>query len=60
MFATLFIGVLDPENGKLIYINGGHETVNIDSTTSWSYLYKHKWCGGLPSEIGNQILKVTK
>ena len=43
MFATVFFGVLDPENGKLIYINGGHETVNIDSTTSWSYSYKRKF-----------------
>jgi sigma-B regulation protein RsbU (phosphoserine phosphatase) len=25
MFATLFFGVLDPSNGKLDYINGGHE-----------------------------------
>jgi sigma-B regulation protein RsbU (phosphoserine phosphatase) len=25
MFATLFFGILDPQNGKLIYINGGHE-----------------------------------
>jgi sigma-B regulation protein RsbU (phosphoserine phosphatase) len=24
MFATLFVGILDPMNGKLIYINGGH------------------------------------
>ena len=29
MFATLFFAVLDPENGKLIYINGGHETAFI-------------------------------
>ena len=29
MFATLFFGVLDPENGKLIYINGGHEAVFV-------------------------------
>jgi sigma-B regulation protein RsbU (phosphoserine phosphatase) len=29
MFATLFFGVLDPENGKLIYINGGHDTVYV-------------------------------
>jgi sigma-B regulation protein RsbU (phosphoserine phosphatase) len=29
MFATLFFGVLDPKNGKLMYINGGHETVFI-------------------------------
>ncbi len=29
MFATLFFGVLDPKNGKLLYINGGHETVFI-------------------------------
>jgi sigma-B regulation protein RsbU (phosphoserine phosphatase) len=29
MFATLFFGVLDPENGKLLYTNGGHETVFI-------------------------------
>jgi sigma-B regulation protein RsbU (phosphoserine phosphatase) len=27
MFATLFFGVLDPKNGKLVYINGGHEPV---------------------------------
>lgn len=25
MFATLFLGILDPESGRLIYINGGHE-----------------------------------
>jgi sigma-B regulation protein RsbU (phosphoserine phosphatase) len=25
MFATLFFGILDPLNGKLVYINGGHE-----------------------------------
>lgn len=25
MFATLFIGVIDPESGILTYINGGHE-----------------------------------
>jgi len=29
MFATLFFGVLDPENGKLIYINGGHEAAFV-------------------------------
>jgi sigma-B regulation protein RsbU (phosphoserine phosphatase) len=29
MFATLFFSVLDPKNGKLIYINGGHETVFV-------------------------------
>ena len=29
MFATLFFGVLDPDNGKLLYINGGHEPVYI-------------------------------
>ncbi len=25
MFATLFMGLLDPESGNLIYVNGGHE-----------------------------------
>jgi len=25
MFATLFFGILDPHNGRLMYINGGHE-----------------------------------
>jgi sigma-B regulation protein RsbU (phosphoserine phosphatase) len=25
MFATLFFGVLDPENGSLLFVNGGHE-----------------------------------
>ena len=29
MFATLFYGVLDPKNGRLIYVSGGHETVFI-------------------------------
>ena len=25
MFATLFFGILDPDNGSLYYVNGGHE-----------------------------------
>lgn len=25
MFATLFFGILDPRDGRLIYVNGGHE-----------------------------------
>lgn len=25
MFATVFLGVLDPTNGQLLYVNGGHE-----------------------------------
>jgi sigma-B regulation protein RsbU (phosphoserine phosphatase) len=29
MFATLFFGVLDPKNGRLIYVNGGHEIVFV-------------------------------
>jgi sigma-B regulation protein RsbU (phosphoserine phosphatase) len=29
MFATLFFGVLDPKSGRLIYVNGGHETVFV-------------------------------
>ena len=29
MFATMFFGVLNPENGELIYINGGHEPVFV-------------------------------
>jgi sigma-B regulation protein RsbU (phosphoserine phosphatase) len=29
MFATLFFGVLDPKNGKLIYINSGHDAVFV-------------------------------
>jgi sigma-B regulation protein RsbU (phosphoserine phosphatase) len=29
MFATLFFGVLDPDSGKLAYINGGHEAVSV-------------------------------
>ena len=29
MFATLFFGVLNPSNGKLAYINGGHEAAFV-------------------------------
>jgi sigma-B regulation protein RsbU (phosphoserine phosphatase) len=29
MFATIFFAVLNPKNGKLIYINGGHETAFV-------------------------------
>jgi sigma-B regulation protein RsbU (phosphoserine phosphatase) len=29
MFATLFFGVLDPQNGEMTYVNGGHEPVII-------------------------------
>jgi sigma-B regulation protein RsbU (phosphoserine phosphatase) len=29
MFATLFFGVLDPKNGRLIYVSGGHETAFV-------------------------------
>ncbi|HCR71461.1 MAG TPA: hypothetical protein DIW23_08470 [Anaerolineae bacterium] len=29
MFATIFIGILDPKNGKLTYINGGNEPALI-------------------------------
>ena len=33
MFATLFFGILDPENGNLIYVSGGHETVFVIDQT---------------------------
>lgn len=29
MFATLFFGVLDPQSGKMAYVNGGHEPLLI-------------------------------
>jgi sigma-B regulation protein RsbU (phosphoserine phosphatase) len=29
MFATLFFGVLNPETGRLCYINGGHEPLYV-------------------------------
>ena len=29
MFATLFFATLDPDNGELIYISGGHETAFV-------------------------------
>ena len=29
MFVTLFFGALDPQNGKLLYINCGHETAFV-------------------------------
>lgn len=33
MFATIFFGVLDPATGKLIYINGGHESPFVCDAT---------------------------
>ena len=33
MFATVFLGVLDPANGLLLYVNGGHEyPILVNST----------------------------
>jgi len=29
MFVTLFFGIIDPLNGKVFYINGGHESVLV-------------------------------
>ncbi len=29
MFATMFVGILDPQTGLLSYINGGHETLIV-------------------------------
>jgi serine phosphatase RsbU (regulator of sigma subunit) len=29
MFATLFFGILDPDSGKLSYVNGGHEPIFV-------------------------------
>lgn len=29
MFATMFVGILDPHTGLLTYINGGHETLFV-------------------------------
>jgi serine phosphatase RsbU (regulator of sigma subunit) len=29
MFATLFFGVLDPDTGRLSYVNGGHEPIFV-------------------------------
>jgi sigma-B regulation protein RsbU (phosphoserine phosphatase) len=33
MFATLFFGVLDPANGSLLFVNGGHEFPLLVSST---------------------------
>ena len=33
MFATMFFGVLDPQTGKMAYVNGGHEPVMIVNQT---------------------------
>jgi phosphoserine phosphatase RsbU/P len=32
MFATMFFGVLDPQSGWLVYVNGGHESPAIVSS----------------------------
>lgn len=29
MFATMFLGVIEPESGKLFYVNAGHESVAV-------------------------------
>lgn len=39
MFATLFFGILNPDTGKLVYINGGHEPLYLIG------------CDGLKSEL---------
>jgi phosphoserine phosphatase RsbU/P len=39
MFATLFFGILEPESGRLVYINGGHEPLFLlDGTGIKEYL----------------------
>jgi serine phosphatase RsbU (regulator of sigma subunit) len=38
MFATMFYGVLDPDSGDLVYINGGHEPpaiINNGDVKNW-------------------------
>ncbi len=40
MFATLFFGVLDPETGRLCYINGGHEPLYVVNSGSVKTMLK--------------------
>ncbi|WP_069789865.1 SpoIIE family protein phosphatase [Cyanobacterium sp. IPPAS B-1200] len=32
MFATMFVGILNPENGLITYINGGHESLYVKNS----------------------------
>jgi len=41
MFATMFVGILNPENGLITYINGGHESLYVkDSQCKTKLLLK--------------------
>jgi serine phosphatase RsbU (regulator of sigma subunit) len=40
MFATVFFGVLDPNTGKLYYINGGHEPLYVINSTGVKTMLK--------------------
>ena len=40
MFATLFFGVLNPDTGKLCYINGGHEPLYVINSSGVKTMLK--------------------
>ena len=40
MFATLFFGVLNPNTGKLYYINGGHEPLYVINSSGVKTMLK--------------------
>jgi sigma-B regulation protein RsbU (phosphoserine phosphatase) len=40
MFATLFFGVLNPQNGEMTYVNGGHEPVIIVNQSGIRHMLK--------------------
>jgi mRNA-degrading endonuclease RelE of RelBE toxin-antitoxin system len=66
MFATLFFGILDPRDGKLTYINGGHEPpLIIQSGLVRETLHKtsprfKKAFKKLPPELQAKVIKALK
>ena len=60
MFATLFFGVLDPQTGKMAYVNGGHEPLLIVNQSGVKKSLKSTGpVVGMMTEMAYQVKQVT-